>query len=374
MPRRRPFLLLTLVASTATAGAATGASSPAELRGELQVTGQARDDARAQSQTLRGQIVQLGARLDHLKSIQASGAQGMAAKRAKLGELNARETSLRAQMGDNQAALSGLLGALELFRRDPPPALLVTPGSAKDAVRAAILVRAATPELARRAAAFREQAEELQQIRRSMDTLSEDLFTSESDLAEALAGTEKDLRGKTDLQRQMDADAADADRRAQMLIGQLRAQGAPLSGPIAKPGAPAAAPDVLTPPVQGTLVGRFGQVRGALRSNGLSWRSAPGALVRAPAAGLVEFAGPLRGWGQVVIMDAGGGYRIVVAGLERTTTSAGRAVGPGQVLGAMASQGVSPPQLYLELRKDGSPQDPRRLMRVSPLERAPRQR
>jgi septal ring factor EnvC (AmiA/AmiB activator) len=365
MTNRHAVLLVLLLAAGTTARPAAAAVNAAELRGELQDKSQARDDARAQAQTLRQQIEQLNTRDAELKALQASGAKGLAVKRARLADLNARDAALRAQMGSNQSALAGLLGALELYRRDPPPALLVSPGSAKDAVRAAILVRAATPELARRAAAFRAEAEDLQRVRRAMDTVSEDLFTSESGVADALAAVEKDLRDKTALQRQMDADAADAERRMQMLIGELHAQGASISGPSVRPGTPANGPDRLTPPVEGALVGRFGQGRGVLRSDGVSWRPDPGAQVRAPAAGLVEYAGPLRGWGEVVIMDVGGGYRLVLAGLGRSAAGAGQPVRAGQVVGAMATS--SSPELYLELRKNGTPQDPQRLLRASPL-------
>ncbi len=88
-------------------------------------------------------------------------------------------------MAANQAQLSRLLGALELYRRNPPPALLISPRSAEDAVRATILIRAVEPELARRAQAFRAEAEALQRVRRAIEAMSEDLFTSESALAEA---------------------------------------------------------------------------------------------------------------------------------------------------------------------------------------------
>ena len=375
MPRRGPVLIaLVLAIAAALARPAASAVDAPALRGELQARSQARDDARAQSQALQTQIAQLSARLAGLATLTASGADGIAGRRARLTALNAREAALRARMGANQGALADLLGALELYRRDPPPALLVTPRSAKDAVRAAILVRAASPELARRAAAFRAQAADLQRLRREMDAISEDLFTSESALAEGRAALERQLREKIVLQRQMDADALAADRSAQMLAGELRAMGAPLSGPIVKAGAPAHAPAFLAAPVEGTLIRRFGQGGAAARSDGLSWRAAPGAVVRAPAAGLVEYAGALKGWGEVVIMDVGGGYHLVLAGLARSAASTGQSITAGRVLGAMASDGGAAPELYLELRKDGAPQDPQRWLRSPPLAHGPLRR
>ena len=366
MPRPWPILLGLLILSAGPATAAP-ARRAAELRGELQSKSQTRDDDKAQAQALREQIARLNAQLTELKAVAASGEKGLAGKRAQLAALNAQESALLDQMGANQSALAHLLGALELYRRDPPPALLVSPRSAKDAVRAAILIRAAAPELARRAAAFRAKAEALQRVRRAMDTVSEDLFTSESALADGRASIEADLREKTALQRQLDADAQDADQRAQILARELHALGAPLKGPAFLPGAPEQAPTALAPPVDGALTRRFGQGVGGPRAGGVTWRTTPGALVRAPAAGVVEYAGALKGWDGVVILDVGGGVHLVLAGLDTFAATAGRSVHAGQTLGAMAARGSGPPELYMELRKDGEPEDPGRLLRSPAL-------
>ena len=362
-------MLGTIALLAAADGTAAPARRAAELRGELQAKSQVRDDDKAQADSLRRQIAQLNAQLAELKSVAASGAKGLAGKRAQLAALNAQDAALSADMGANRAALAHLLGALEFYRRDPPPALLVNPRSAQDAVRAAILIRAAAPELARRAAAFRAKAEALQRVRRAMDTVSEDLFTSESALADGRASIEEDLREKTALQRQLDADAQDADRRTQILARELHALGAPLAGPAFTPGAPEQAPKALVAPVEGTLTRRFGQAGGGPRAGGLIWRTAPGAIVRSPAAGMVEYAGPLKGWDGVLILDVGGGLHLVLAGLDNLAATAGRSVGAGQTLGAMARRGSGPPELYMELRRDGELQDPTRLLRSPALER-----
>ena len=76
-----------------------------------------------------------------------------AATEERLARLNVEETHLSAEQAHNMNQLSRLLSVLQQLRRDPPPALLVSPRDAKDAVRAAILVKAMTPELERRAIA-----------------------------------------------------------------------------------------------------------------------------------------------------------------------------------------------------------------------------
>ena len=101
----------------------------------------------------RREIEDLRAELDRLDHARIAAGGDVDAKRARLESLNARENAILADLGANRQRLSLLLSALQLFRRDPPPALLVTPNDARDAVRAAILIRAMTPELQRRAEA-----------------------------------------------------------------------------------------------------------------------------------------------------------------------------------------------------------------------------
>ncbi len=365
------LVLLTALVGCALASAAlaqpTAGPAVVQLRGRMQASSAARDDARAQAQSLRQQITDLDRQLTELRAVAAAGAKGLSEKRARLAELNAREAALRADMGRNQIELAGLLGALELYRREPPPALLVTPRSARDAVRAAILIRAAAPQLAARAAAFRSRADELTRVRRTITSVSEDLFTSESALAEGRASVEHAIQEKTALQRQLDADARESDRDVQALSVQLRALGVQGGAQaLAASPAPDRAPQRLEAPAEGQVIRRFGQpTPGGGPSDGMTWRTAAAATVRAPASGVVAYSGPLKRWGGVLILNVGGGYLLVLAGLERIDTAVGRQVTGGQSLGAMAAGGHAAPELYMEMRRDGAPQNPARWLRSS---------
>ncbi len=358
-----------IIALSCTALAASPAPPDVRaLRGELEARDLAREDAKAQAQNLRQDIDKLTAQLQELRAVTAAGEKGAGDKHARLDGLNAREAALQADMGKNQAALAGLLGALELYRREPPPALLVSPRSAQDAIRAAILVRAIEPELSERAAVFRARAEELQRVRRSITSASEALFTSESDLADSRAKLEAAIRQKAALERQLDADALDADRRAQVLTQALHALGVRTDPRSLAAAGAAPPPSVLLQPASGTLIQRFGQTSpGGQTSDGLAWRTGPGAEVRAPASGTVEYSGPLKGWGGVLILNVGGGYHLVLAGLDRIATASGRPIKAGQTIGAMAEGGASAPELYLEVSKGGAPLDPARWFRSPPL-------
>src|SRR5260221_6749671 len=92
---------------------------------------------------------------------------GVGEARRTLGQLNEHEIELAQKIGANRGELARLLGAVQLFGGDPLPALLVNPRDAKDAVRAAILIRAITPELEGRARAFAAEAADLANARRA---------------------------------------------------------------------------------------------------------------------------------------------------------------------------------------------------------------
>ena len=137
-------------------------------------------DLDRQIEKLRGELVKLGA--------QEQAGEGTAiGQRARLVALNAQEAALKARIEANRGDLSKLLAALQTYQRRPPPPLLVNPRSARDAVRAAILIRAITPQLEARGRAFAVQAEAIAKVRRSAAAASETLFQAESDIADRRA-------------------------------------------------------------------------------------------------------------------------------------------------------------------------------------------
>ena len=98
-----------------------------------------------------------------------------------------------------------------------------------------------------------------------------------------------------------------------------------------------------------------------------AYRSQPGPAPRSrrPAtAGL--FMPPFRNYGQVLILNAGGGYHVVLAGMDRISVDVGQFVLTGEPVAVMGSgsqiaapaAGSSQPVLYVEFRKDGTPVDP----------------
>lgn len=372
MLRRLPLLAALLIAaSAASAQAPPSREALSRVEEEQRLREEQRDTWKTEAGAAREHIAQLNAQLAELSAAQARGEGSVSDKRLHLAALSVRETELAARAGANRNQLSHLLGALQMFTRDPPPALFVHPRDARDAVRAAILVKALTPELERRAKGFTAEVEEIRRIRREAAGQAEDLFTAESDVAERRARIEALIAEKTLLERSLGGEILIADREIAVLAERARTLRELVRGLPAAPKAAAGpvAAVSLRPPVAGTPVRRFGERdAGGARSEGWAWRPAAGAQVSAPAAGIVEHAGPVAGWGEVVILRLASGHHLVLTGLSATLSRPGQSVAAGQTVGRMANTtpsgvGSAPSELHMEVRRNGDPVDPARFMR-----------
>ncbi len=253
--------------------------------------------------------------------------------REKLERLNMRETTLNAEQGRNLNRFARLLTVLERFRRDPPPALLVSPQDAVDAARAAILVRAITPELQRRARIYAVEAREIGRQRRLTAVANEALFTNDSTVAD----------------RRLTPGGGPVDLKAGLTEEVI------------------APPQILLPPTPGRVTHRFGEtLAGGGRANGLTILAASRAKVDAPQAGLVQYVGPVKGWGVILILRLAGGYHLVLAGLDRVDVGVGQSVAAGAPVGWMPDGRKMPAELYLEVRERGEPVDPGRWLKTGP--------
>jgi septal ring factor EnvC (AmiA/AmiB activator) len=253
--------------------------------------------------------------------------------RERLEDLNLRETSLNAEQGRNLNRTSRLLSVLVQMKRDPPPALLVSPGDAKDAVRAAILVKAMTPELQRRARTYAAQAGEIARQRRLAAVASEAVFTADSEQADHLL--------------------------EQALVGPE-----PKPQAQAEDTTPLIPPETLLAPAKGPLAHGFGApAAGGGKTTGLTILTGRNARVQSPAGALVQYVGPVKGWGVILILRMAGGYHLVLAGLDRVTVGVGQSVAAGAPVGWMPDGRQSTSELYFEVRERGEPVDPERWMR-----------
>lgn len=337
----------TLVALAVLATLATGLAVSAQVGPQSAAE---RAEAIKDIATLRGELKTLGSRQAH------SGREVEEAK-ARLQVLNVRETTLSASLGANRNKLAQLLGALQLFRRDPPPALLVSPGDARDAVRAAILIRAMTPELERRAKVYGDEAREIATLRRKAAAASGDVIAAQSEVADRRSDMDRLLTQQAAIERKYPGQAAAAGREAGspgVLIDSFPRATGPDNGP-----------GPLRYPVTGTVITRYGaKGTGVQPAVGETIRTKPGAAVVSPAQGTVEFAGPVTGWGVILILRTTGAYHLVLGGMDQVAAAPGQKIAAGAPIGRMGGTGA--PELYLELRRDGDPIDPGRWLSASP--------
>ena len=353
---RAPVLILCLSLIALPVAAIARQSPPADEVGRLQAEFR---DERARALRLRAEaaeaareIARLEGQLTELRAAVGQDDAVIAGQRARLRELSAREAALVAQLSRARGRQGRLLSALQMMSRRPPPPLLVPADKAVDTVRAAILMRAMAPALQAQAQGLADRQAEVVRVRRLSALNSEQLFTTESARGDRRAEIEALTGRKAGLQAVLKAEAEGAETAARVLEARLRSLGAavPPPGTEVEPASARlpAGRSRLSPPVEGTPSRRFGQ-----GSSGWSWR-AGSAEVRAPAAAQVAFVGPLSGWGQVVILDLGPGWRAVISGLDEVSVEAGDRVVDGQSLGRTGADG----EPAFELRRDERPIDP----------------
>ena len=121
-------------------------------------------------------------------------------------------------------------------------------------------------------------------------------------------------------------------------------------------------------PVNGVRIREFGAADGlGGRKRAFPSPARPGAQITAPCDGWVVYAGPFRNYGQLLILNAGDGYHVLLAGMERISVDLGQFVVTGEPVAVMGGRVQTPaaiatgsgqPVLYVEFRKDGTPVDP----------------
>jgi septal ring factor EnvC (AmiA/AmiB activator) len=120
-------------------------------------------------------------------------------------------------------------------------------------------------------------------------------------------------------------------------------------------------------PVQGRRVLTFGEkTQYGSQSKGIVLETRQGAQVVSPTDGWIVYAGEFRSYGQLLIINAGGGYHILLAGLSQIDVQLGQFVLAGEPVGVMSAVAKSAqakaqdnaPVLYVEFRKEQRPIDP----------------
>ena len=305
-------------------------------------------------------------------------------------ERKAADTALRAESQN----LSEVLAALQSLELSRPPALLVSPEDANQAARAAMLLADAAPEVEARAARLRQAIERLAELTETLEedraafaTTNHDLANRRDVLTELMAQKEQErdvaARLASTAQRETAQLAARAtslreilrrlERLAHSVTPRVKPPPPKRSEPIlANPGTPAIRLDTPVPfvsarpfadargalraPVAGRLMGKFGQTRPeGGKFEGLRFTVRDQAIVTAPFEGRVVFAQPWPPIGNLIILDVGGGFHVLLLGVGSFLVEEGQRVTAGEPVAEMAGRGAN---LDLEIRKNREPVNP----------------
>jgi septal ring factor EnvC (AmiA/AmiB activator) len=416
---------LLLAASLALAPAALRAETPAEpaaaqrardarqseldaVTRDIAVSEERRKELRAEIDAIDQDSASLNqALIDKGRSAQDLEAR-MAATETRFSALARDETAVHQSLVARRDVLAEVLAALQRMGHRPPPAILVRPEDALASVRSAILLGAVVPDLRAAASKLADDLRSLVALRKEIETERDNLRRDAVSLAEdrarieilleekrkrratsveALAGEEqraadlaRQATGLKDLISRMESEievAAKAAAEAEVAARTAREKPAGKAPPTSLGDADRLAPAVafadtrglLPLPVSGKQVRGFGDDDGfGAKAQGISVSTRAGAQVVSPADGWVVYAGPFRSYGQLLILNAGGGYHVLLAGMERIDVQLGQFVLAGEPVAVMAMSklasagdvaiGSTEPVLYIEFRKDGNSIDP----------------
>ncbi|WP_395017022.1 murein hydrolase activator EnvC family protein [Dongia sp.] len=413
--KHRSLLLATALSLLGASAYAQSAPTPKELDAiQKQI-----EQSKVQQEELKAKAAALDKEITDLQAEAVKAAHEVQDTESQVTELEDTLAALSDEEKEKSAALelerarlTQAVLALQRLSTQPREALLFSSETPIDAARTARLLGIITPELDARARSLQSDLNELHEMREQMAQERDQLAKAVTKLAkenDRLAGL---LRKKGQAQKTTLAESASAEAKLQKLAGQAKnlqdlidrlnkakaetgpaAAPAPTNQQVASlsPGnaAPPAAQRMQQPanfrnfpdagridaknpifaPARGRILTHFGDATdtgGA--SKGLVLETRAGAQIVAPFDGRIAFEGPFRSYGQILIIEHGGGYHTVLAGLDRVDAVVGQWLLAGEPVGSMAPVGapqgsgdVSPagrPKLYLELRRNGQPVDP----------------
>ncbi|MCH9049887.1 MAG: peptidoglycan DD-metalloendopeptidase family protein [Proteobacteria bacterium] len=398
----------------------TGADAPGAAVGDkLKEVEKALEKSRREDQalarktdTLTRQIADLRVDLIRAAKRAQDHEKAVTALQETIAVLNTSHRAKTRALALRRARLVEMIGALQRLARQPPEALIALPSAPQDTLRSAILLRAAVPQLEAQAKALRAELENLAKLKAEI-TAKQSALAKESGSLSGQRGRLKKLLGRKSALEQSTRKrrqtahararrlAARAKNLRELLAGIEAARKrrsrtekvarlvlrAPLTMPALrlpkKPERPARTTPPANPatagrlrlqrpqrpfrlargqlvfPAQGPVVKRFG-TKNAFggKAKGITIKTLPAAQIVAPYDGQVAFSGHFRDYGQLLIIEHGGGYYTLLAGLRRIDAVASQWLLAGEPVGIMARPEKGSPELYIELRRDGRPINP----------------
>ena len=325
-----------------------------------------------------------------------------AASELKLIDLETRRTSAREALIEGNENLEDIMANLAVSGRHRPPALVASPKEANAAIRAAIVMSGVAPEINARTEQLTEEISQLQALEQSVREEQARLAEAEERLeakqaeietlvaakraqyesvsgeAEALRARVRKIAGEAETLRDLltalesSAPRAPAIKpRAQIQVAAARTSNAITDAPSNPSRAAISnlrplgreALGGLMQPVSGLVSRSWGDdLPGGETAKGLYIQPRSNADIVAPVDGTIEYAEAFRSYGQLLIISTSDGYHILLSGMDRIYGTPGQTVRTGEPVGRMSGHENPPPELYLEVRREGVPMNPARWM------------
>jgi murein DD-endopeptidase MepM/ murein hydrolase activator NlpD len=373
--KRRAFVALVLAALLVLSGIAS-AESVSSARRRQAAARQRRaqvaaklDAARASDRQLENAVRALDSHIVGQQAETAAARQAANAAASELREVTAkleatrtrrddlrtqvRERAVAAYINPRGGAITRVLSAKDLTEASRKRELLDQVMSGNTEVLDHL--RATEEDLAVAQAAQKTLAERVAQRRR----------TAEARLVALTKARSQQARLRGALQARMNEWIAEADAAAKQeatLAAYIRTNSVPqrASRGAVDPGTDGRVSGAgLIWPVRGPVTSGYGSRWGRMHE-GIDIGAGTGTPIRAAKGGTVVFAGVMSGYGNVIIIDHGGGFSTLYAHQSRLGAGRGQDVGQGEVIGYVGSTGHSTgPHLHFETRVNGSPRNPR---------------
>lgn len=301
--------------------------------------------------------------------------EGLAALREALRQAELREAALKLRLDVKRDRVGQLLAVLTRMERTPGPLLLLHPAGPLGTARSGMMLAEVTPALQAEVEGLKAELRELADLRALQVSAGETLGAGLGTAQAARTALSKAISDRTELPRRFTEDP-EVLRELLESADTLDAFAAGLALNSVEGGSVrpfASAMGVLPLPALGTLIRRPDEADAAgVRRPGMTLATPPRALVTTPWPSTIRYHGPLLDYGNVIILEPGDGYLLVLAGLETIYGEVGEVLAAGAPLGLMggddgatgqggaeAGAGVRDTEtLYLELRLGAAPVDP----------------
>lgn len=300
--------------------------------------------------------------------------------------------TIEVRLQEDQGTISNLILAMDRMKRIPPQALLAKPGSPLKTAQSAMLLESMLPSIYERAGQLKKDHEDLARIIQELEdrevqvvATSQDLQaqqnklsslmktrqtlysqtsqdykrqTAEIKIISAQAKTLKDLM--TRIEKKQEQIRVSELKKAQEAQNRAKTQDVSfVQKSLPKSPMPKAGSAQL--PAAGLIKTNFGHIDDiGAQSEGITIQSRPRATVVAPMGGIVEYVGPFRNYGNIILIKHADNYMSLVAKLGEIDMAVGQAVAPGEPIGKTVKNNndAGETTLYYELRHKGNPVNP----------------